>query len=55
MSDNEQEQIDSQEEENEEVFILDEDPDQEPTEEGKSFYLNRNIWICPISWVRFNK
>lgn len=33
MSDNEQQTHESQDE-NEEVFILDEDPDQEPTDEG---------------------
>ena len=33
MSDNEQQTHES-EDENEEVFILDEDPDQEPTDEG---------------------
>jgi len=37
MSDNEQQTHES-EDENEEVFILDEDPDQEPTDEGFYFY-----------------
>ena len=35
MSERGQQYTESEDEENEEVFILDEDPDQEPTDEGK--------------------
>jgi hypothetical protein len=34
MSEYDPQHTESEEEENEEVFILDEDPDQEPTDEG---------------------
>jgi hypothetical protein len=37
MSEYGQNHTESDDEENEEVFILDEDPDQEPTDEGNYF------------------